>query len=231
MQRINEALSDGFAELDKGRLDASEQAFGTALKLSPDNPVALGGLAQVADQRVLNRIAALERGAERAEASEDWAGAVSAYDEILTIDSNIRFAVDGRQRALAQRRASRTLGNIIANPDKLSSKQLFADAGQLLDEAKGLEPRGASLADQITAVEALLVSYGTPVPVTLRSDNLTHVTLSTVGKLGTFDEKRLELRPGAYTLIGSRDGCKDVRQNIVVRRDMQPVEIRCHAGF
>jgi hypothetical protein len=37
----------------------------------------------------------------------------------------------------------------------------------------------------------------------------------------------VSLRPGAYTLIGSRDGCRDVRQKVVVRPDMQPIDIRC----
>jgi len=63
--------------------------------------------------------------------------------------------------------------------------------------------------------------------VLLRSDNRTEVTLSTVGTLGAFEEKRLELRPGSYTLIGSRDGCRDIREQIVVRPNMNPVDIRC----
>jgi hypothetical protein len=49
--------------------------------------------------------------------------------------------------------------------------------------------------------------------------------------LGTFDEKQLTLRPGAYTVIGSRDGCRDVRTSILVRPDMQPVDIRCTETF
>jgi hypothetical protein len=46
-----------------------------------------------------------------------------------------------------------------------------------------------------------------------------------------FAEKQLNLRPGAYTIIGSRDGCRDVRESILVRPDMQPVEIRCEETF
>ena len=156
---------------------------------------------------------------------------MTAYETILTVDDTIQFAVEGRQRASAQARASQTLGNIIANPDKLSSKELFADAGRLLKEAKQLSPRGTILGGQIAETELLLTHYGKPVPVTLRSDNVTLVTLSTIGKLGTFSEKQLELRPGAYTIIGSRDGCQDVRQNILVRADMQPVDIRCQKTF
>ena len=84
---------------------------------------------------------------------------------------------------------------------------------------------------QIEDVRVLIRIYSTPVEVTFKSDNSTRVTLSTIGVLGTFAEKRVSLRPGAYTVIGSRDGCRDVRESILVRPEMQPVEIRCSEIF
>ncbi|MCZ6643775.1 MAG: hypothetical protein O7F71_19545 [Gammaproteobacteria bacterium] len=226
-QRITQALSEGLAALDTGKLDAARKGFQTALQLNPGNQIALGGLEQVAEVTELRKIARWRETGQKAEDAEDWTAALAAYESILAVDDNIQFAVEGRQRSFVQRRTGQTLGNIIANPDKLSSKELFADAGRLVEEAKLLSPRGEILEGQIVATEKLLITYGKPVPVTLRSDNATLVTLSTIGKLGAFAEKQLELRPGAYTLIGSRDGCQDVRQNILVRPDMQPVDIRC----
>ena len=51
----------------------------------------------------------------------------------------------------------------------------------------------------------------------LESDQLTSVTLYRVGALGAFAAKEVELRPGTYTAIGSRDGYRDVRQTFTVR--------------
>ena len=48
----------------------------------------------------------------------------------------------------------------------------------------------------------------------LESDQLTNVTLYRVGSLGVFASKQVELRPGTYTVIGSRDGYRDVRQTL-----------------
>lgn len=229
--RFREHLSNGFEAMDAERFEAARSSFDAALKIKPGDPVALGGLEQVAERKDLATIRNLRASAEGFEAAEEWRRAVEEYDRVLALDGNIQFAKTGKSRSLAQERASITLGNIIASPDRLSSKSLYGQAGDILKEAKDLEPRGPRLAAQISRVEDLLATYGTPVPVTFRSDNRTEITLSSVGRLGTFSEKQLTLRPGAYTVIGSRDGCRDVRESILVRPDMQPVDIRCEETF
>jgi tetratricopeptide (TPR) repeat protein len=228
---FKEHLSDGFKAMDAGHFESARQAFNAALALRPDDPVALGGLEQVAERKDLATIRRLRASAEDLEAAERWHEAADTYAKVLALDDNIQFAKSGRARALAQERTGIKLGNIIASPDKLSSKSLFGQAHDILEEAKSLSPRGPKLAAQIARVEDLLTTYATPVPVLFRSDNRTEITLSTVGRLGTFEEKELSLRPGAYTIIGSRDGCRDVRESILVRPDMQPVDIRCEETF
>lgn len=220
-------LSSGFAALEAGRLDAARAAFGQALKLDPGNPVALGGLEQVDDASAGRRLATLRGRAEAAEAAEDWETALQSYVAVLESDGNIQFARDGRQRALAQRRAATGLSRIAASPEKLSSPELFDQASDLLDDAMALTPRGPRLDARIREVTALLAAYRDPIPVVFVSDNRTQVTLSTIGRLGSFERKQLDLRPGSYTVIGSRDGCRDVRADIVVKPNMQPVDIRC----
>lgn len=229
--RFRELLSDGFKAMDAERFEAARTAFNAALKLKPGDPVAIGGLEQVAERKDLATIRTLRASAEAFETAEDWRRAVEDYDKVLAIDANIQFAKSGRARAQEQERTSITLGNIIASPDRLSSKSLYGQAQDILARAETLEPRGPKLTSQIARVEDLLATYGTPVAVTFRSDNETEITLSTVGRLGTFAEKELSLRPGAYTVIGSRDGCRDVRESILVRPNMQPVEIRCEETF
>lgn len=225
--RVQALLSDGFTRLEEGRFEAARSAFRDALALEPGNAIAAGGLEQVTKRADVSRINDLRQRAERAAAEERWSDAEALYDEVLAQDATIQFAQAGRASARAQLRTQRALANIIQSPDRLSSETLFREAGQILARAEALEPRGAVLAAQLADARAILDAYAEPVPVLLRSDNRTQVTLSTVGSLGSFAEKRLDLRPGAYTVIGSRDGCRDVREQIVVRRNMNPVDIRC----
>ena len=50
-----------------------------------------------------------------------------------------------------------------------------------------------------------------------------------VGEMGTFDNKTLRLTPGDYTVVGSREGYRDVRTTLSVRPDAGTVslDIRC----
>jgi len=69
---------------------------------------------------------------------------------------------------------------------------------------------------QVSELDQLLGVAVTPVRVMLESDNLTDVTVFKVGRLGVFSSRTLELRPGAYTAVGSRPGYRDVRRNFRV---------------
>jgi hypothetical protein len=225
--RLQDVVSTAFGDLDAGRLEQARAGFGRALALDPGNAAALGGIEQIDRQDELNRLDRLEQDADRALAEERWTDAEALYADALAVDPNIQFAIAGRALAAERRDAAAALQAIIDDPDRLSSQRVFDDARATRDAAAALEPKGTGLRARIAEVSALLESYATPVPVVLRSDNRTQVTVSTVGPLGMFNEKQLALRPGAYTVLGSRDGCRDVRERIVVRPDMAPVEIRC----
>ena len=226
-QALRDTLSRGFAALDARRYAEARKAFNSALAMDAGNEVALGGLQQVTDRTELSEMARLERDASAAVAGEDWNSAVALYQRALKLDSNIQFAKAGLGAARAQARAASTLGEIVAAPNKLSSKQLMSKGREALAQARTLKPRGPKLAALIERSDALLTAYAQPVTVQLTSDNRTEVLVSTVGKLGAFAARELSLRPGEYVLLGSRAGCRDVRRTVVVAPDMQPVDIRC----
>jgi hypothetical protein len=85
------------------------------------------------------------------------------------------------------------------------------------------------LQGQVDQLGRLVTLAATPIAVELRSDQLTEVTLYRIGALGVFAAKQVELRPGTYTLIGSRNGFRDVRQTFTVLpgRDLAPINVVC----
>jgi hypothetical protein len=109
------------------------------------------------------------------------------------------------------------IGYYLAKPHVLESDQMLANAILLLEEASSAEPEGPQLAALVAKLDHLIKNAKTPVPVILESDNLTEVAVYGVGRLGKFDAYRLNLRPGNYTVVGTRDGYKDVRLQMVVK--------------
>ncbi len=99
----------------------------------------------------------------------------------------------------------------------MESNPQLQNAVLVIEEAESLQPRGPRLSERLDKLKALVDVARTPVKVIIESDNLTKVAVYKVGKLGRFTTRELSLRPGSYTLVGSRDGYKDVRQKIIVK--------------
>jgi len=95
----------------------------------------------------------------------------------------------------------------------------------MLQMARGISPRGPVLAGQIEQLEKLLKAASTPIAVTVRSDMQTDVVVYKVAKLGKFEQRELELRPGTYTAVGSRIGYRDVRVDFVVKHGSKPLPV------
>jgi len=58
---------------------------------------------------------------------------------------------------------------------------------------------------------------------------MTDVVVYRVGRLGAFSRHELNLKPGAYTVVGTRDGYRDVRLRLVVipGSPPDPLVVRC----
>ena len=94
---------------------------------------------------------------------------------------------------------------------------------------QNIEDPGPRLQQQINDMSSLIRTASIPAEVILRSDNETSVVIYRVGKFGRFLEKKLSLLPGAYTLVGSRPGFRDVRKDLKVQAGNNGiiVDIRC----
>jgi hypothetical protein len=75
----------------------------------------------------------------------------------------------------------------------------------------------------------IVADFSTPVEVRLLSDGQTEVVVFKVGAIGKFDSHALVLRPGTYTVVGRRQGYRDVRHQLVVDADAppEPLMVRC----
>ena len=85
------------------------------------------------------------------------------------------------------------------------------------------------LRSQIARVELMLPEFDKPVRLWLVSDNATQVAIPSIGSFGTFAKREIELKPGRYTVIGTRNGYRDVRRDVTVipGQENQTISVTC----
>jgi eukaryotic-like serine/threonine-protein kinase len=210
------AAGEGFAALGAGQLDKARRSFERARALRPDGPEALDGLRRVDAARAGRAFAVRRAEAEDLEDEERWQDALDAYDAVLRQDGSQAWAQEGRARAGARLQLGDSLQALIDHPDRLTNPRLRDDAAVLLQTAQQQPVSGPVLRTQIARLTALLPALDKPVRLSLVSDNRTQVTISSVGTFGSFARRDIELRPGRYTVIGTRDGYREVRRDITV---------------
>jgi tetratricopeptide (TPR) repeat protein len=226
---FDQRMTEGLTALADGDYLAARAAFRMADSLKPNSPEVADGLLQVDQGIRLQNIGSLEQQAQAHERAEEWADASETYERILELDSNLAFAQDGLRRTRQMEALHEKLDGFIAEPDGLSRPSTMQSATALLLDITRMEDIGPRLADRRDELSRLLKRAATPLTVRLVSDNKTHVSIYKVGKLGSFDEQELRLRPGTYVAVGVRPGYRDVRLEFRVAPeiDMEPIVVRC----
>jgi tetratricopeptide (TPR) repeat protein len=222
-------MSTGYTALADERYEQARRAFQQALRMRPGDVDASAGLAQVESENQLAEILALREEGRRLEDGEQWDAAAARYEQILSLDATLQEAKQAVARARQRAELNQRLDYENTNPDRLNDDANWKAANQLLDYARAIDPSGPVLASQINRLAKTLELAQIPLPVRFESDNLTEVVVYKVGKLGTFVNRTLDLKPGAYVAVGTRAGYRDVRRNFRVVPDgaMSPVVVRC----
>jgi serine/threonine protein kinase len=222
-------MSRGLAALQLSEYDEARQAFERAASIRPDSSQVAEGLLQVDEAEKLDAFVGHRTRAMELEASEEWEAAAEQYEAVIRLAPNVAFARQGGSRCRLRADLARRMAYHLDHPNRLSSDEVYAEVAALVNEASEVDPAGPRHLGQLERLESLLETAGTFVPIRLESDNLTQIMVYRVGRLGTFLEHELELRPGRYTVVGTRKGYRDVRHELVVVAGdrPRPVLVRC----
>ena len=105
-----------------------------------------------------------------------------------------------------------------------------SSARALLQSANEQSPSGPVLRSQIARLGLLLpADYDKPVRLSLVSDNATAIAIPSIGQFGTFAKRDIELKPGRYTVIGTREGFREVHRDITIApgQENQTISVSC----
>ncbi len=205
------AMSAASAALERKEYVTAQGALDRAARLRPNAPEVRNISQKVQEARQLAALERIRRNAAQHEEAERWEQALQAYEQALHIDKNTNFAIRGKIRSEKLFQLNQQVDYYLTNPDRLQSPDPLAHARKLLVVTNAIPNVGANLSEKLGRLRILVDGVSTPRPVILRSDEETDVTLYQVGRFGQFSERRMMLRPGEYTAVGSRTGYRDVR--------------------
>lgn len=85
------------------------------------------------------------------------------------------------------------------------------------------------LRSQVEQLNTALQIYEKPIKTVLQSDGQTRIVVQRIGIFGTFTRKELQLKPGRYVVVGTREGFRDVRReiNITPSEPQLVIDVRC----
>ncbi|MFV8783809.1 tetratricopeptide repeat protein [Microbulbifer sp. SA54] len=212
----SQAMSEGYAAIAEGKFELAKQHFVRARNLKPDASDPGIGMAQAENGIAQSRIDQLFARAAQQEQKEQWHKAAADYRKLIAEDSSLVQALTGKARAEARAKLDDQLQELLQDPLTLGQSKRSQYARKVLADARALKADTPRLSRQIEQLESALTQSLIPITVRLQSDTSTDVTIYHVGKLGNFSEREIALKPGRYTIVGTRSGYRDVRHEIVV---------------
>ena len=223
------AVGAGFAALGAGRLTEAHESFEKARGYKANGAEAAEGLRRVGAVMSARSYADIRQRAASLEGQERWGEAMQEYDTALRDDPALVFAQQGKTRTAARAELSNRLQALIDRPERLGSSAVREEASELLETAQSQSTSGPVLRSQIARLQILLPDFDKPVRLSLVSDNATQIAIASIGAFGTFAHREIDLKPGKYTVIGTRYGYRDVRRDITVApgQSNQTVSISC----
>lgn len=227
--RYAAAIGESLAALRSGRSEAAREALARARGLRADGPeiAALQSVLTAAGERSdldeeRNRILDLEQ-------AENWADALKSYEALLAKDRSLEFARAGRNRVVPRAELGRRVDALISTPVRLSAPEVRREAERLLAEAARVKEDAPVLRSQVEQLTAALQIYDKPIRTIFESDGQTRIVVQRIGIFGTFTRKELQLKPGRYVVVGTREGFRDVRReiNVTPSGSQLIIDVRC----
>ena len=223
---IRKGLDAGYALLQTRDFIAALSSFEKVISLSPSLEAAKEGLAQAKEGIKQNKIISLKEIAIENQDSEYWSTAYTTYNEILSLNPQVEFALEGKKYAQLVLNLEKELDRVLKNPKRLASQAVHEEANNLLSYSKSFLGMGPRVKSKIEELSESLEKYTEKFVLSLVSDRKTDISIERAGNLGRFTNLRVKLSPGSYVLIAKRKGYVTVRKPIEFYEDVT-IELIC----
>ena len=235
---FNKTISEILEALDINDLTVAEKKLNLAKKINSTDPIIEELEIRITEKNINYKIKRLQKIARNQVKNEQWYKAKKTYQKILTLDPDVSSAIVFRERAVAYIYLNKLLNDIILKPERLRNEQVLEKSKKNLlfinNELQKKENiyfsklKTPDLNKKILSAEKIIKDASRYINVTIKSDNETEIIIYKVEKLGKIIEKVIKLRPGQYTIVGSREGYRDFRKTIKITAADQMVLVNVY---
>jgi tetratricopeptide (TPR) repeat protein len=218
-EEFNRMIATGYQALQNRQYADARAAFNAAIKLQPSANEAIIGLKKVAASIREEKVNNLLFEAKHFVQLQQWSQAASSYEKVLKINKNHKSARQGFQDSDVKSKIVKNLKLALSSAHQLYKARVLNDAEKVLASVAKIEFPGSVIEQYDKELQQLVRVATTPILVELTSDNKTEVVVFKVKRLGKFYRYELQLRPGPYTVVGTRDGFRDVRKKIQIMHE------------
>jgi tetratricopeptide (TPR) repeat protein len=225
---FRQAMGKFLQALNSGKVAIAKTELNRAAQLHPQSSAVQNGNRQLQQLIIQQTLIRLQQEYRQLAASEQWQQAAKRCKQALKIDPQATFALSGLQEARQRLELEKRLQRILDHPERLQEQGPLQEARQTLAQAESVTGSNPELNSQRAAVKKKIEAATRQIPVFLQSDNITEVIIYRVGRLGTFKQRQVQLRPGRYTVVGSRPGYRDVRKIFEIHADDKQALLSIH---
>lgn len=215
-QQLSLELGAFYDQLESGALGEARKTLESLNRLKPEHPQVKQATLVLVEEEEGVMVMAMRTQAQRQVKAEKWQDALTTYQAILARAPEALFALNGREEAAKRLELDRGMVDILSQPQRLQDTAQRQAAEELLRYASLVSDRGIRLQSQIAELRLLVGEAGKDISVTIESDNQTDITIYHVGQMGHFFSRDITLKPGTYTVVGSRMGYRDTRKTIEI---------------
>ncbi|MCY4531416.1 MAG: hypothetical protein OXC84_03660 [Gammaproteobacteria bacterium] len=228
-RQFEDAMSVAFSALNRKDYASARASFEEAGKLIPGSPEPEDGILQIELAERMDQINVLKASAETNVKAERWQEAIDDFQHVLDLDVSLVFASQGLAQSEQRLSIHRQLQKFLDDPLLMQDDEELSMARQAIVDASRINSDSKQLQKQIDDLSKLISVARTPINVEIKSDNRTNVTVYRVRQFGKISSTVLALHPGAYTIVGTRPGYRDVQYNLRLMSGMtpEPIYISC----
>lgn len=228
-RQFEDAMSVAFSALNRKDYSSARASFEEAGKLMPGSPEPEDGILQIELAERMAQINTLKASAETNVAAERWQESIDDFQSVLDLDESLVFASQGLAQSKQRLSIHTQLQKYLDDPLLMQDDEELSMARQAIVDASRINSDSKHLQAQMDDLSKLISVARTPINVEITSDNRTNVTVYRVRQFGKLSSTVLALHPGAYTIVGTRPGYRDVQYNLRLMAGMtpEPIYISC----